>query len=547
MKLVWLAVNSSFSHASLALPLLHAATRERTRATWQAVQATTKDDVGAVTSEVARHSPDVLAASLYLFNRRFVLDVAGRIKALFPAVRVILGGPECLGDNEPLLRREPAVDSVLRGEGEIAFTDWLTAVETGTDTQAVPGLCWLDGHSRCRDNGTARPVANLDTLPAAMDSAFFDWTRPFVQIETSRGCSNKCTFCTSADSAPVRLLPLPRVAEQLREVRRRGVREVRILDRTFNANPKRCVALLRLFRDEFPDLRFHLEIHPHLLTAAGRTELAAAPPGHLHIEAGLQTLCRPALRSIRRQTDTRRSKDGVQFLCQAPNLAVHVDLLAGLPGQALADVLADVDWLTAAGPQEIQLEVVKILPGTALRTHAAELGLAFAPSPPYDVLQTPHLSTDDLAFVSDLSRVVDGFYNHAALQPATRLAAQTPRFYADLVESLRRAGTLATTLSLERRFRLFHDFAAPRNLPVRERLEYDWLRVGLSPTHGLAKAQPWKTALPREALLVDGDAQSATRRDSRVWRLSQSSRVCWFVFDRHSTTQHQAAAIFALQ
>lgn len=63
-----------------------------------------------------------------------------------------------------------------------------------------------------------------------------------------------------------------------------GIANVRVLDRTFNYNPAHARRLLSLFC-EYPHIRFHLEIHPALLTPELRAHLAQMPHGLLHLEA----------------------------------------------------------------------------------------------------------------------------------------------------------------------------------------------------------------------------------------------------------------------
>jgi len=107
MKITWLAVNASFSHTSVALPLLHVAARH-VPADWKVVRATPKDNLSAVVARVVETQPDAVAATVYLFTHRFVAEVLARVKAVCPGVCVIVGGPEFLGANEPFLRAAPS-------------------------------------------------------------------------------------------------------------------------------------------------------------------------------------------------------------------------------------------------------------------------------------------------------------------------------------------------------------------------------------------------------------------------------------------------------
>ncbi|MFA4944266.1 MAG: B12-binding domain-containing radical SAM protein [Lentisphaeria bacterium] len=538
-RIVWLDLNASHAHTSLALPLLHAAcVRQGVPGQWAAVTATAAEPPGTSAATVAAQAPEVLAATAWLFTVDALLAVVRRVKALDPRCRVILGGPEFLGDNLPFLRREPAVDAVLRGEGEESFPRWLRHWDKPAQWHDIPGLCWLDPATGAfHDNGRAAP-AEFAALPAPWESPFFAWDRPFIQLETVRGCRNRCAFCTSGGDWPLRALSLEEVRRRLATVRARGIREVRLLDRTFNGEPRRALELLRLFQAECPEARFHLEVHPGLLTAELRAALAAAPPGRLHLEAGLQTTHPAALAACGRAGELERCREGLAFLCGLRNLEVHVDLLAGLPELPLAHLLADLAWLAGLGPAEIQLETLKVLPGTALREAVPRRGLVFAPDPPYEILRTPQMAAAELQAARLLSRVVDGFYNAPPWRPAVCQAVADcgAGFLLDLVAELERAGCAGQPLSLERRGRFLHAVAAARCPAAAARVELEWLRAGLPPAGCPGgRLHAWKGAPPAGAELVERHPGCDPARLSghvRVFCLEQGAVRHWLAFDR---------------
>src|SRR5205807_9625884 len=76
---------------------------------------------------------------------------------------------------------------------------------------------------------------------------------------------------------------------------------------------------------------------------------------------------------------------------------VKVDLIVGLPGDTVASVRAGLRYLHDGGLcSDVQVFNLAVLPGTAFRHEAAELGLTFQPRPPYYVLRTPTLDRTDL-------------------------------------------------------------------------------------------------------------------------------------------------------
>jgi hypothetical protein len=331
------------------------------------------------------------------------------------------------------------------------------------------------------------------------------------------------------------MLEIEHVRDRLAEFRRHGVRDVRVLDRTFNADAARAVALLNLFRETCPDTRFHLEIHPGLLAPDVRAALAAAPVGRLHLEAGLQTTDAAALSACRRGAGGARAWEGLEFLCSCRNLEVHVDLLAGLPGLTHAGLCADLERVVQLGPTEIQLELLKLLPGTPLRDQAASRGIAFAPDPPYEVLATATVSVADLEAARNLSAVVDAYYNHPVLQPAVRCAAGlAAAVLPGLARFLSDEGIDGQAMSLENRCRLLHRFfcRSPHLRRAAEQVGFQWLLAGLGPGHGPGKERPWKQAIPAGAILISGDPVPVVPGHPRVWALEGDEATDFFLYDR---------------
>ena len=537
---VFLAANASYAHSNLAAWYLQAvAPVDRWR--WVTVEATIGDDTGALLERLRREQPDAIGATFYLFNRDFVLAVLRRFKAMQPHVVVIGGGPEFLGDNAAFFAGESAVDVAVRGEGEVAFPQLLACIDEPQRWPAIPGLCGRS-EERYFDVGLAPVVEDLGELPSPYGALTAGFAKRFVQIETSRGCANRCAFCTSGGSPSVRLFPLERVRSDLALIRDWGIRAVRVVDRTFNANQARCLVLLHLFRCEFPEIRFHLEIAPALLTEPVLGELAAAGPGQFRLELGIQTLDGEVARRVTRGGSVRRALAGLRRACAETRCATHADLIAGLPGGRLDDVVRDVDALVMCRPGEIQLELLKLLPGTQLAADRERWGLVASAQPPYEVLQTPDMSFEDLMTARRLSYVLDHFYNPPPLQPAALAAsAAIPGFWMALARVVFEHSGWVSGLSLESRFRLLDGFLAGRCLAAQHRLQYDWLKYGLGADNGLCPVTAWKAPLPADAELMEGNPQARFRRLLRA----DLDRTYLFAYGAGDNPR-QACAVFSL-
>ena len=480
MKILWIDLNSSYAHSSLALPALHAQIMTDPSIEWEIVSATINENTGMIVDEIYRHRPDILAATTWLFNHEQLMHVASRVKALLPEACLVLGGPEFLGDNEEFLRKNPFVDCVFRGEGEEVFPQWLTCWNYPEQWHTVPGLCYLTPNKEYKDNGIAR-VLNFAGLVPPEQSRFFNWSKPFVQLETTRGCFNTCAFCVSGGEKPVRTLSIESIRERLQLIHAHGIKNVRVLDRTFNYNPRRAKELLRLFLEFHPDIRFHLEIHPALLSEELKEELSLLPKGLLHLEAGIQSLREPVLEKSRRMGKLSDALDGLRFLCALPNMETHADLIAGLPLYHLHEIFEDVRTLAGYAAGEIQLESLKLLPGTEMRRRAEELGIKYSPLPPYEVLQTHEISVSELQTARQLSRLLDGFYNTPAWQALTReLILNDEQFLHRFLAYLTKANLIDQPMSLEKRGLILYEFCKQNYPEYQIQAAIAWIEAGMS-------------------------------------------------------------------
>lgn len=480
MKILWIDLNSSYAHSSLALPALHAQIMTDPSIEWEIVSATINENTGMIVDEIYRHRPDILAATTWLFNHEQLIHVASRVKALLPKTCLVLGGPEFLGDNEEFLRKNPFVDCVFRGEGEEVFPQWLTCWNHPEQWHTVPGLCYLTPNKEYKDNGIAR-VLNFAGLVPPEQSRFFNWSKPFVQLETTRGCFNTCAFCVSGGEKPVRTLSIESIRERLQLIHAHGIKNVRVLDRTFNYNPRRAKELLRLFLEFHPDIRFHLEIHPALLSEELKEELSLLPKGLLHLEAGIQSLREPVLEKSRRMGKLSDALDGLRFLCALPNMETHADLIAGLPLYHLHEIFEDVRTLAGYAAGEIQLESLKLLPGTEMRRRAEELGIKYSPLPPYEVLQTHEISVSELQTARQLSRLLDGFYNTPAWQALTReLILNDEQFLHRFLAYLTKANLIDQPMSLEKRGLILYEFCKQNYPEYQIQASIAWIEAGMS-------------------------------------------------------------------
>lgn len=501
MNFVWLDINASWSHSSLALPALHANLTKQTQeeCNMQVVSGTIKSGISQILEELQAKEPSYIFATAWLFNIDYLNQILSRINSLYPVKGIFLGGPEFLGNNREFLESHKYVTAVFKGEGEETFEPFIRSLlNQDNNWKRLSGFEWMENGNYFSSKSIT--VKDFTALQPPEKSPMFRWDKQFVQLETSRGCFNSCRFCVSGiEKVAQQNIPIGELRLRLQKIAAKGIRQVRVLDRTFNGNPGRALELLELFNEFTGRLNFHLEVHPALLflpdkssveSSVGKTEspvgklrkkLEEAPAGLLHIEAGIQSLRQEVLDNCTRAGSSDAAVKGLKYLVGIKGFEVHADLIAGLPGYTWEELLQDAAALMEIGPAEIQLESLKLLPGTYFRNNADALGIKYSPAPPYEVLSTPHISYKELNRAMALSRIIDLWYNDPKWrEPFRGIIAAEKGLLEKLVAELAETEILSQPLSLESKGILLYRFCKTHTPDKAPLISLAWVRNGLS-------------------------------------------------------------------
>ncbi len=415
MRILLTTLHSKYIHASLALPLLAAYCRDL-GAELCIREFTVHEPREQILGALLAEAPDAIAFSVAIWNRRQTLELADMLVAVRPDLRIVVGGPEVSFDGPELLARHSALHALVRGEGEEPLRGLLVAWLQNRAPEQVPRLTWRDGET-IRENPDGPVLAVLDRIPSPFELGLVDLTRGFVYLETSRGCPYRCAFCMSALETTVRSYSMERIRRDLDLLMGQGVSRIKLVDRTFNYDPDRARQIFEHILRHNRGSHFHFEIGGHLLDEKTLQLLTEVPPATFRFEIGVQSTLPDTLRAIHRPAALDLLEKNVRQLRKMSAIELHLDLIAGLPGEGFGECLRSIDRVAALRPHHLQLEPVKLLPGSPLRRDAARYGIRFDPHPPYGALVTNHLSFAELERLRGIGRLLDLVYNEQRGQP----------------------------------------------------------------------------------------------------------------------------------
>ncbi len=385
------AINAQFVHTSPAIRILRNIANDLGIADAWILECNISDPPWKICERIVARKPAILGLSIYLWNRSIMLTLAARIKAMLPQTFIVAGGPEVSFDSQPL----PGVDLVIRGNAEIPWKQLLIEKFAIADNK--------EPH-----------IDVLPIMPAYRDIDLRTLGNRMVYLETSRGCPFRCAFCLSGrkDSCLEPWLNgTPQdLANEVQKLAAAGVKTVKFLDRTFNADPQRALKLFRVLAP-IEGIMCHFEMCAELLDTNTINFLASAPKGKFQFEIGIQSLCSNTLRAIGRRTDTPLLIEKLKDLLALGTVHIHADLIWGLPEENIESCIEGFNTLYEMNFDELQLGFLKLLKGAPLSENHERWNYAFDVEAPYEVICHKHLSALHLLQLKKIEYVFNRFHN----------------------------------------------------------------------------------------------------------------------------------------
>lgn len=201
-----------------------------------------------VTRLMRELNPQLVGLSVMTFQRQTAGRIVELLRALKPDVRIAVGG------YDPSLAPEAYegmnVDYLVRGEGEVTFRELLRAIECGSGFENICGLTYREGNSWKQNPARAPHRLESDEIrlpnrDARVLNGYTLLGRQVDVIETSRGCTYDCSFCSIIEMRGRNFFTysFDRVLADIRDARDHGARTLFLVDDNIMLNVKRFEAL----------------------------------------------------------------------------------------------------------------------------------------------------------------------------------------------------------------------------------------------------------------------------------------------------------------
>jgi anaerobic magnesium-protoporphyrin IX monomethyl ester cyclase len=371
---------------------------------------------------LVKFQPDLVGLSVMTFQRKTAKKIIDLVRAVKPGVLIAVGGYDpSMAPGAYTDSTHGTIDFIVRGEGEITFRELLRAVENNGGYERILGLSYSEaGHFR---HNSDRPVSSLEGLGIRLPKRAARVLRGYTMlgrqvdvVETSRGCTFDCSFCSIIEMRGRQFYTysLDRVLADIRDARDHGARAIFLVDDNITLNVARFEALCRAITAAgLNDLDYIVQAMTSAIANHGAT---LAPlmrqAGFRYVFLGIENVLEADLNFLRAGTKNLRREHG-RKTGNATQEAVEVlhrnkmyvvgGLIVGNPGDTRESIEANlefarryIDWPYIQHPTPY--------PRTPMTKDFQQRGLIMDENPEnYDgttaVVRTEHLAAEEIEFL----------------------------------------------------------------------------------------------------------------------------------------------------
>jgi len=337
-----------------------------------------------IAGELTRSKASVFGFSVYTWNASSVIETVRLMKKQNPDLQFIAGGPQVTAVPDEF-RKTGLFNLIVEGEGEAAVPAWLQNQE-----QTEPAIFDFEKSS-----------SPYQRLLSEKKYKGLLW-------EVSRGCPYNCAFCyESRGSKSIKEIPQQRQILELKLFREKEIEKIWVLDPTFNHNKKHAEDVLQRIIKYNPEAHYTFEIRAELMNeplCSQFSELSAS------LQIGLQSTDKQVLKSVNRSLDAGKFLQKCRMM-SSWGLTYGIDLIYGLPFDTIKKFLKSVDYAVDAGPNNIDIFPLSVLPGTELANKIEEWELNNEGFPSYTVTGNSHFPAADLKRAAEITHGCNELYN----------------------------------------------------------------------------------------------------------------------------------------
>lgn len=303
------------------------------------------------------------------------------------------------------------IDYIIRGEGEATFREFVKAKLEGRSPKGVMGLSYHEGDAMVHND--ARPLLKVEEIEMPLRDArlikkgFTSFEIPIDSVETSRGCTQGCKFCSInlMYGRRFRRFSIERVIEDIQDAEAHGAGAIFFPDDNITLDVKRLEQLCQAIIDAgLTHLRYKTQASASGIASSKRLVDKMGEAGFDGCFLGVESVNKRNLQFLGKGKMSDEAERAVQYL-HDNNIIVSTGLIGGNPEDDAEDLWANFHL---ARKLKVDFPIFYIntpYPKTQNRAELQEMGLvANDDFTKYDGLhancRTKYLSAEEVQYIT---------------------------------------------------------------------------------------------------------------------------------------------------
>ncbi|MGQ3685178.1 MAG: B12-binding domain-containing radical SAM protein [Candidatus Loosdrechtia sp.] len=368
--------------------------------------------LSSVKEIIDKYQPEVVGLSAMTFQFKTAERIATFIKSLQKDIKIVIGGYHATLMYEEIASSSEnnPFDYIIRGEGESTFRDMLDAIEGKLRWEDIAGLSY-------RHNGTflhnaPRTLENLNTLQVPRRDAriwkgYFFSGKGLDMIETSRGCTMTCNFCSMNHmyGRTFRTYHFDRIMLDLANAKKNDARYIAFADDNITLHVKRFELLCdAIIAAKHNDLRYIVQASTTGIASSRTLAKKMAHAGIRIVFLGIENVSEQNLRLMNKGNILEKTKRAVDYL-HKNNILIVGGMIIGHPDDKEEDIAQNFEFFDKFNIDFFGEQIITPYPKTGIREMLVREGLVtnLDDYSKYNGfwanVKTKYLSSEDLQFL----------------------------------------------------------------------------------------------------------------------------------------------------
>lgn len=341
-----------------------------------------------VTRMLLKYRPNIVGFSAMTWQYDTCIKLIKLTKHLLPDAKIVIGGYHATLMYKEIAASKEAdwIDFMVRGEGEIAFSFLVNALTGDGRFEKIASLSYKTTTGFIHN--AKGELLDLDQLKLPvrdkrrMTSGYHVMNRKVEVMETSRGCTRACHFCSVHHmyGQSYRTFPIKRVLADIDAIYfKRKTRRIFITDDNLVLASKRVIALCdAIIGRSYRNLQFMVQADCVTMSKNETMVRKMAQAGFKLVFLGIENVSAINLKAAGKGNIISASRRAVA-LCHKYGIMVIGGMIFGFPEDKEADIIANYQFLKEVEADTAYCQILTPYPKTGLRRTLTEDGLVTNP------------------------------------------------------------------------------------------------------------------------------------------------------------------------